>query len=271
MPGTLQKLQANLRLPVEYALPIGNTIIPLNPLLGQRIQLTYTGRILCVHCQTPTKKSFNQGYCYRCFIQLAQCDLCIVKPETCHFAKGTCREPDWAQQFCFQPHVVYLANSSGIKVGITRHNQIPTRWLDQGAIQALPVFQAKSRHISGLLEVILAQHVADKTNWQKMLKHQVEVMDLLAQRDNLLQICELELDNIKNQFGDNAFQYLAEGRVVSIDYPVSQYPSKIKSFNLDSQPRVEGILQGIKGQYLLLDTGVINIRKFTGYEVDFGG
>ena len=135
MLGTLSKMKSELHSPVQYGLPLGDAVEPLNPHLGQRVQLRYTGRIFCVHCGRKTSKSFDQGYCFPCFRSLAQCDTCIVKPEQCHFAHGTCREPEWAQQFCFRSHTVYLANSSGLKVGITRDNQVPTRWIDQGAVQ----------------------------------------------------------------------------------------------------------------------------------------
>ncbi|QPK65615.1 DUF2797 domain-containing protein [Methylomonas sp. LL1] len=254
--------------PVQYRLPVGDAELELNPLLGQRLELRYSGRIFCVHCQKKTAKSFNQGYCYPCFIKLAQCDMCIMKPETCHYAAGTCREPSWGEEFCFQPHIVYLANSSGIKVGITRQTQIPTRWIDQGAVQALPVFRVASRHVSGLVEVALAAHVSDKTSWQQMLKNNVQVLDLPALRDQLLAKCSDRLALIAEQFGGEALQLLADAEMLDIHYPVLQYPTKVKSFNLDKDPVVSGVLQGIKGQYLLLDSGVINIRKFTGYEIE---
>jgi hypothetical protein len=254
--------------PVSYHLPVGDAELDLNPLIGQHIQLRYSGKIFCVYCQKKTGKSFNQGYCYPCFIKLAQCDMCIMKPETCHYAAGTCREPSWGEEFCFQPHIVYLANSSGIKVGITRQSQIPTRWIDQGAVQAMPVFQVASRHVSGLVEVALAKHVSDKTSWQQMLKNNVQPLDLPALRDELLVKCTDELSTISDQFGADAVHFLADAEAVDIHYPVLQYPAKIKSFNPDKDPEVSGVLQGIKGQYLLLDTGVINIRKFAGYEVE---
>ncbi len=268
MQGQLRKMRSQLQQPVQYELPLSEQTIALNPLIGQTVHLHYSGRILCVNCQKPTKKSFNQGYCYRCFSTLAQCDMCIMKPETCHYALGTCREPQWAIDFCFQPHIVYLANSSGIKVGITRHNQIPTRWIDQGATQALPVFQTQSRYVAGLVEVIFAQHISDKTNWQAMLKQQAEAVDLLAKRDELLAVCAVELADIRQRFGKHAFALLTDESVVNIEFPISAYPRKISSFNLDKNPDVVGVLQGIKGQYWLLDSGVINIRKFSGYDVE---
>lgn len=268
MLGSLQKMTTQLAETVTYRLPVGDAELDLNPLLGQPVQLRHSGRIFCVHCQKKTNKSFNQGYCYPCFIKLAQCDMCIMKPETCHYAAGTCREPSWGEAFCFQPHIVYLANSSGIKVGITRHSQTPTRWIDQGAVQAIPVFRVASRQLSGLIEVALAEHVSDKTSWQQMLKNNVQALDMPVLRDELLAKCAASLTAITEQFGSEALEFLADAETVSIKYPVLQYPTKVKSFNLDKDPLVSGVLQGIKGQYLLLDSGVINIRKFSGYEVE---
>ncbi|WP_027160169.1 DUF2797 domain-containing protein [Methylobacter luteus] len=269
MQGQLRKMRTQLDNPVRYELPLTDQLIALNPLIGKPVRLVYTGRIFCVHCGRQTKKSFSQGYCYPCFTTLAQCDMCIMKPETCHYEAGTCREPSWAAEFCFQPHIVYLANSSGIKVGITRHNQVPTRWIDQGAVQALPILKVQSRYISGLVEVAIARHVSDKTSWQQMLKNHAEPVDLTAKRDELIVVCKAELAEISERFGPQAIEFLTHEQVVDIHYPVDNYPVKVKSFNLDTQPEVSGVLHGIKGQYLMLDTGVINIRKFTGYEVEF--
>jgi hypothetical protein len=153
-------------------------------------------------------------------------------------------------------------------VGITRQTQIPTRWIDQGAIQALPILKVQSRYISGLVEVVIAQHVSDKTSWQRMLKNLVEAVDLKEKRDELLLTCESEIEDIIKRFGDGAIEFLPDAEVVDISFPVETYPLKVKSFNFDKVPEVSGVLQGIKGQYLLFDTGVINIRKFSGYEVE---
>jgi len=269
MQGQLEKMRVILNSPVEYQLPLGDQLVPLNRLIGQSIKLKFTGKITCIHCQRAVKKSFNQGYCYPCFTSLAQCDMCIMKPETCHFAAGTCRDSAWGEQFCFQPHIIYLANSSGIKVGITRQTQIPTRWIDQGAVQALPIFKVPSRYVSGLIEIAIGKHVSDKTSWQQMLKNNVQPIDLSAKRDELIQLCSTELSEIRQRFGEHAVEFLADAQPVDIAFPVDHYPTKINSFNLDKNPEVSGVLHGIKGQYLLLDTGVINIRKFTGYEVAF--
>ncbi|MDX1692544.1 MAG: DUF2797 domain-containing protein [Ketobacteraceae bacterium] len=269
MLGTLRKLRTELNDPVTYQLPIGDNLQPLNELIGDCIRLHHTGKIFCIHCGRKTSKSFSQGFCYPCFRKLAQCDTCIVKPETCHYDAGTCREPEWAQSHCFQPHYVYLANSSGVKVGITRENQIPTRWMDQGAIQALPIAKVNSRFLSGLFEVALAEHIADKTNWRTMLKGDVSPIDLPARRDELLSTCKAKIDDLRIRFGEDSLELLDEP-VVDIHYPVEVFPTKVSTHNFDKKPDVSGQLMGIKGQYLMLDTGVINIRKFAGYEIELG-
>ena len=213
--GQLAKMKVELSAPVTYRLPVGEAEVPLNEVLGETIQLTYTGEINCIHCGRASKKSFSQGYCYPCFKKLPQCDLCIMSPERCHFDAGTCRDPEWGEQFCMTDHVVYLANSSGIKVGITRSSQVPTRWIDQGAVQALPILRVKTRYQSGLVEDIIRQHVSDKTNWRKMLKGEVSDIDLYARRDELLELCDVELRALDERFGLQAVQSL-DSDVVSI-------------------------------------------------------
>lgn len=263
--GNLQKMLVKQSQPVNYTLRIADERIELNRYLGKRLRIESNNEIRCLHCQRKTKTSFNQGYCFPCFKSLAQCDRCIMSPELCHFSQGTCREPEWGEQNCFQEHIVYLANSSGVKVGITRHNQVPIRWIDQGAIAALPIFSVKSRYLSGLVEVMLKEWVADKTNWRKMLKHDVVDIDLRAERDRLLALSKEPLQKIQ-QDHPGQVKYLDED-VWQFDYPSLQWPTKIKTHNLDKEPIVEGILQAIKGQYLILDTGCINIRKYSSYDV----
>ena len=176
--GALSKMSTRLEQPVQYSLRLGEQDLDLNALLGQGVRLEYLGAIHCSHCGRKTKKSFSQGYCYPCFSKLAQCDTCIMSPERCHYAAGTCREPAWGEQFCMTEHVVYLANSSGAKVGITRATQVPTRWIDQGATQALPIMRVATRQQSGLVEDVLRSQVTDRTNWRAMLKGEAAPLDL---------------------------------------------------------------------------------------------
>jgi len=265
--GSLSKMAVRLGETAQYAFRLDEQEVPVNPLLGKRVRLEYLGAIHCTHCGRKTKKSFSQGYCYPCFTKLAQCDSCIVSPEKCHFDAGTCREPEWGERFCMTDHVVYLANSSGVKVGITRASQIPTRWLDQGASQALPILRVATRQQSGLVEDLLRSQVADRTNWRALLKGDAAAVDLPAVREQLFDHCAEGLTVLQQRFGLQAIQPLADAEVVEIRYPVTAYPAKIVSLDLEKTPLVEGTLLGIKGQYLLLDTGVINLRKFTAYQV----
>ncbi len=268
--GGLAKMVTELGETVQYRLPVGEQLLGLNEFIGQTIRLKHEGTIHCIACGRATKKSYSQGHCYPCSQKLASCDLCIMKPETCHYAAGTCREPEWGEANCMQDHFVYLANTSGLKVGITRGSQVPTRWMDQGATQALPIFRVPTRLISGLVEVICKSHVADKTDWRKMLKGDGEPMDLAARRDELLELCATELDALREEQGDGAITLLPEAEVVEIRYPVLEYPAKVTALNLDKTPEVEGILKGIKGQYLILDSGVLNVRKYGGYDLTVG-
>ena len=271
--GPLRKLKGELGAgsvePVQYAMPIGERVVPLNEWIGRTVRLRASGDIHCSHCGKRTRKSYSQGYCYPCFTRLAQCDLCIVSPERCHYEQGTCRDPAWGEQFCMTDHIVYLANSSGLKVGITRATQLPTRWIDQGASQGLPIMRVPARQHSGLVEDLLRQQVADKTNWRTMLQGEPESVDLAEQRDAILDRAQEGLLTLHQRFGIQAFQPLTGVETLAIRYPVREYSAKPKSANLDKEPLLEGTLLGIKGQYLLLDTAVINIRKYTAYTVAF--
>jgi hypothetical protein len=266
--GSLSKMSVRLEAPfVQYSFRLGDEQVPVNPLIGKSLRLEYLGAIHCTHCGKRTKTSFSQGYCYPCMTKLAQCDLCIMAPERCHYEQGTCREPSWGEQFCMTDHVVYLANSSGIKVGITRATQLPTRWLDQGASQALPIMRVATRQQSGLVEDVLRSQVPDRTNWRALLKGDAEVLDLVALREQVFDACAEGIRALQDRFGLQAIQPLADAEVVEMRYPVQAYPQKIVSLNLDKTPVVEGTLLGIKGQYLIFDTGVINIRKYTAYQL----
>ncbi len=257
--GTLSKMKTTHISPVKYELTLSEVRYDITSLVGKTIRLTYSGNILCQNCGKKTKKSYAQGYCYPCTMKLAECDLCILKPETCHYDKGTCREPQWGLENCFKPHVIYLANSSGLKVGITRKTQVPTRWIDQGATEALPILEVKNRFLSGQIEVIFKKMVADKTDWRKMLRGNPESIDLVEWKTKLL-----------SELGEHlkAHEYVVlDEPVVKFSYPVNTYPEKVSSFNLDKVNEISAKLMGIKGQYLIFETGVLNVRTHTGYEV----
>jgi hypothetical protein len=266
--GCLNKMLITAGSPAQYILPLGDFRLPLNAVIGKSIRLRHTGIIRCTHCQRKTTKSFNQGYCFQCFKKLAQCDACIMSPEKCHFYQGTCREPAWAQSHCLTDHVVYLANSTGIKIGITRATQMPTRWLDQGAIQALPIARVAERYQSGLLEVLCKNFVADKTNWRALLRGDTASIDLMRFREVLFEQAKTGIEHLQDTFGLAAIQLLSDEMEQQFSYPVNAYPEKISTFSFDKTPLIEEQLLGIKGQYLLFAKGGLNIRKFTAYEVE---
>ena len=272
LQGIFQELNAlghreENRYRVQYELKIlGEETLLLEPFLGKYLRLAFTGNIACQGCGKPIKKTFQTGMCFLCSQRLARCDLCIVRPERCHFHLGTCREPEWGKAHCMQDHCIYLANSSGIKVGITRMKNIPTRWMDQGAIQALPILTTSSRRLSGLIEVAIAKHIPDKTNWRKMLKNEVESVDLLSYRDQIFKDIQSDLADIAS-LNIGTFEWTSNPEFYEFVYPVLKYPTQIESLSFDKTPVIEGVLQGIKGQYLILDVGVLNLGKFEGYEL----
>ncbi len=260
--GNILKMKSSLGEQVKYELPIGDILLEMNQFIGKKIYLKFEGVINCIHTGKQIKKSYGQGYSFDSFMKLAACDMCILKPELCHYDKGTCREPKWGEETCFQPHYVYLSVSSHLKVGITRHTQIPTRWIDQGANYALAIMRVPDRKTSGLIENELRNSLSDKTNWRKMLQNQVEDIDLYQIRDELFTEYEFLFDEFEIEELDED--------IVEINYPVLEYPTKVKSMSFDKHELIEGRLMGIKGQYLIFDSCVINMRKHQGYNIELG-
>jgi hypothetical protein len=257
--GTLAKMLTQHTHPVQYLLPIGLHHVHLNALLGQTITLHFSQHIYCTECGAETPKSLAHGLCYKCFTTSPLAEDCVLRPELCQAHLGIARNLDYAQTHCLIPHYVYLALSSDVKVGVTRHTQIPTRWIDQGATQAIKLAQTPDRHTAGLIEVALKQHLPDKTNWQRMLKNQQNTQaNLLQQKE---QAYPLIPDTLRDFVTDDDTLY-------TFQYPVTTYPTKITSLTFDKQPHIQATLQGIKGQYLIFADGqVLNIRKHTGYHI----
>jgi hypothetical protein len=270
MKGTLHKMHTTQATPVRYELTLGEEKVALNDMLGHHVHLSHTGKIFCTQCGRLTKKSFQQGYCFPCFRRLNECNLCMIHPERCKHSEGDCKPDDWAHASCMAPHVVYLANSSGLKIGITRQTQVPTRWIDQGAIQALPIFSTQNRYQAGIVEVALKKFVADKTNWRTMLGQQNPKIELIAERERLFIEAEAAIDKARALFPATDIILLQDQALEEFHYPVLEYPEKLRVFNLDKSASIGGHLIGIKGQYLLFDSGVINVRKYGGYEVTLG-
>ena len=257
--GQLRKMNVEAQQPIAYFLNLDQNLYPLNPHIGKLIRLQWSGNITCIECGRKTRKSYDQGYCFVCSRDLPENAMCSFRPELCVHEKGNEADREFWRTHCNMDHFVYLSLTSGVKVGITRHTNIPDRWIDQGAVKGLIIAKVPERILSGQIEVILAEHFADKTNWRKMLKGGVEEVDLLALRDKAH---ELIPESLK--------KYVVKGETVQeLVYPVQSVPEKITSHNLDKTPEFTARLTGIKGQYLIFETRVINMRKYTGYHVEF--
>ena len=258
--GTLLKMETKLANPVEYELPIGDELVYMNHFIGKYIAFKWLKEIYCVVCGKKTNKSFAQGFCYPCFLNAPETSECIFRPELCQAQDGIARDMDWAEAHCLQDHFVYLAISSGVKVGVTRSGQIPTRWIDQGAWQAIKLAKTPNRYTAGLIEVALKEHISDRTNWQRMLKNQlIEGVDLTVAKREMIAHLPSELQNYISEEND----------ITEINYPVNEYPEKVKSLSFDKLEEITGRLWGVKGQYLIFDDGtVLNMRKHTGYMVE---
>jgi len=267
--GVLRKMSVTLSIPVSYQLNVGSHTISLNNYLGRQVILHFCGRIYCIQCGRKISKSFQQGYCFPCMRQLNECGNCIIFPERCLVEQGRCPADHWAHHQCYGPQLIYLANSSGLKVGVTRLGNLPFRWIDQGALQAIPLLQASNRYRAGLMEVALKNFVSDRTNWRAMLKNDVVLLDMVFERQRLLKEAAAEIDEVMRQSPQSSFRLLEDPKPVEIQYPVLAYPGKVKALSFDQSPDFQGKLLGIKGQYLILDSGVLNVRKFGGYEVQF--
>lgn len=252
-------MQTQLLDEVQYHLPVGEELVYLNELIGKTIKLTYENAIYCIKCGRKTVKSFNQGFCYPCFRDAPEAADWIIHPEKSQAHLGIeDRDLEYEKAVQLQPHVVYLSLTSGIKVGITRHTQVPTRWIDQGASQAIKLAEPPNRYLAGMIEVGLKNHMADKTNWQQMLKNVQPNLDLLAEREKV----KLLVDEAYHQYFDK------ENNIVHINYPVLNYPVKVTSIGFEKVTEYKGKLIGIKGQYLLFENGIVlNIRKYAGFVV----
>ncbi|MFC2086102.1 DUF2797 domain-containing protein [Bacteroidota bacterium] len=259
--GNLIKMKTHHENPVVYQLELGGSTISLNELIGKNIRFEFQNEINCLSCGRRTKKSFAQGYCYPCFISIPETEECVLRPELCLAHEGIARDMEYAQKHCLNDHFVYLAVSSGLKVGVTRSSQIPTRWIDQGAIRAIKLARTPNRYTAGLIEVALKRNMADKTNWRNMLTNKIDdLVDLLVEKNKVINLLNSDLKIYRD----------SDDQVYVFHYPVNEYPQKVSSLNFDKTQVIEGVLQGIKGQYLIFENNeVINIRKFGGYKVLF--
>ncbi|WPY98154.1 DUF2797 domain-containing protein [Christiangramia sp. OXR-203] len=256
--GVLTKMRTELSDTVQYYLVWKDDFIHMNQLIGKKISINFL-KYECLNCGLQ-KKIFRQGLCYDCFSSIPQAGEWVISPEKskAHLDEVD-RDLEYEKRSQLQPHIVYLANSSDVKVGVTRKTQVPTRWIDQGAHEAIEIVEVPNRYLAGITEVALKNHVADKTNWRKMLTNDVLDLDLHAERDKL-----------KPFIPDEAREYyLASNKETEIKFPVEKYPEKVKTLNLSKSPYYEGLLRGIKGQYLIFDDGTaFNVRGHEGHVVE---
>ncbi len=255
--GVLRKMQTENGSPINYYLVFENDFLNLNQTLNKKLQITFI-KHQCLNCGND-RPIFRQGFCKNCFFEIPTAGDWIMRPElsTAHLDQED-RDLEYEKKVQLQPHIVYLANSSNVKVGVTRKTQVPTRWIDQGAHEAIEIVEVPNRYLAGITEVALKNHVGDKTNWRKMLTNSVSDENLIEWRNTL-----------KQYIPDEAKEYFIESNTEThLEFPVLQYPEKVKSLNLDKTPNFEGVLKGIKGQYLIFeDATVFNVRSNEGYYV----
>jgi hypothetical protein len=256
--GVLNKMQTQFETPIQYFLIFQDSFLNMNQLLNKNIEINFVG-FQCLNCGKK-KKIFRQGFCYDCFFSSPAVGDWIMKPElsTAHLGIQD-RDLAYEERVQLQPHIVYLALSSEVKVGVTRKTQVPTRWIDQGAEKAISIVEVPNRYLAGITEVALKSHFADKTNWRKMLTNDIVFTDLIKEREKLQSLLPNEVQE---------YFHLEKNDLYEMNYPVLEYPSKIGSLSLDKTPNYSGKLTGIKGQYLIFEDGtVFNIRSNEGYIV----
>jgi len=256
--GVLTKMQTEAGSPIQYYLVFETSFLNVNQLLGKDFEINFRG-YSCTNCNKK-KKIYRMGFCYDCFYSIPSAGDWIMRPElsTAHLGIAD-RDLEYEQRVQLQPHVVYLASSSDLKVGVTRNTQVPTRWIDQGASFATPLVEVPNRYLAGITEVALKNHFSDKINWKKMLLNDVATIDLVARRNEASYLLPDEVQQY--------FETTTE-KLYTLEYPVLEYPKKISSLNLTTTPTYTGKLVGIKGQYLIFEDGtVFNVRSYEGFVV----
>jgi hypothetical protein len=255
--GTIIKMRSEFAAPVKYFLPLSESELSMNEVIGKPVSLRFTGQINCIACGKKTKTSFGQGFCYNCLQTSPEASETIMRPELSKAHLGIARDMEWAREHDLIDHFVYLAVSGELKVGVTRHHQVPTRWIDQGASEAIILAKTPNRHIAGVIEVFLKNFFSDKTNWQSMLKNKsVQEYNLPEEKLNAHQLLPAELQQY----------FYSDNHIWQFNYPVLSFPEKVTSVSFDKEPLISGILNGIKGQYLIFSDGrVLNMRKHSGY------
>ncbi|REH46466.1 uncharacterized protein DUF2797 [Tenacibaculum gallaicum] len=255
--GVLKKMSTENLSTVQYYLNMGADFLNMNQLLNKELTLSFV-TYECLNCHLE-KKIYRQGFCKKCFFEIPTAGDWIMRPELskAHLGEED-RDLEYEKKVQLQPHIVYLANSSNVKVGVTRKQQVPTRWIDQGAHEAIEIVEVPNRYLAGITEVALKEHVADKTNWRTMLKNDIKDENLVEWREKLQEFIP---DEAKEY-------YIANNTETNIQFPVEKFPKKPKSLNLEKEETYTGKLVGVKGQYLIFeDETVFNVRSNEGLVV----
>lgn len=255
--GVLTKMESEFSHPIQYYLVFETDFLNMNQLLDKTITIQFI-KYQCLNCGLD-KTIYRQGFCKSCFFDIPQTADWVIRPElsTAHLNQED-RNLEYEKKVQLQPHIVYLANSSNVKVGVTRKSQLPTRWIDQGAHEAIEIVEVPNRYLAGITEMALKYYVSDKTNWRSMLKNDIKDEDLVEWRERLKQYIP---DQAKDYF-------IANNQETHMEFPVLKYPGNPKSLNLEKERIYTGKLIGIKGQYLIFeDETVFNIRGNEGLVV----
>ncbi len=258
--STLSKMQSYVvNAKVHYLLEADNDFLKFNELIGRQLSLEFLHQKYCASCTSECKELYRMGFCKDCFFTKPEAGESIIRPELSRAHQGMeDRSLEFEKAYQLQPHIVYLANSGGLKVGVTREKQKLTRWVDQGAYQAMVFAKTSNRYEAGLIEVDMKNYIADKTAWQQMLKNEDTEVNILAEKKKLRKMLRDDLQHFISN----------ENEITTLEYPVEKYPIKIKSINLDKDLKIDAVLQGIRGQYLILEGGrVLNVRSNTGYRI----
>ncbi|MDG1965145.1 MAG: DUF2797 domain-containing protein [Flavobacteriaceae bacterium] len=256
--GVLKKMITEIGSPIRYYLNLESDFLEMNQLLDQTVKINFLGT-QCLSCH-DSKPIFRQGFCKNCFFENPSAGDWIMRPELskAHLGEED-RDLEYEKKVQLQPHSVYLALSSHLKVGVTRKTQIPTRWIDQGAHQAVGILDVPNRYLAGVAEVSLKEHFSDKTNWRKMLQNDYEEILWTTAINQAIDALPKDLKP----------HIIRDQLVTELQFPVLQYPEKVKSLNLEKENSYTGVLKGIKGQYLIFeDQTVYNIRSNEGTVVE---
>lgn len=263
--GNLRKMKTSLGDEAQYRLPLFNMLkqadeVDMNALVGKDLHIRFEGEIHCVVTGKKINKSFGEGMSFEAWRKAPQAVESIMRPELSRIHEGVAlRDFDWEEEHHNKPHFVYLSLTSDIKVGVTRQTNVPSRWIDQGATQAIVLAETPYRQLAGLIEVELKDYFPDKTNWRHMLTNTV------AENGGLLEAKEAALENLSEAY----YEFISENDTITeIHFPVLEYPQKVTSLKLDTLTEISGNLRGIRGQYLIFSGGrVLNVRSHAGYKV----